>query len=335
MPSLRGPSCGSTIAPPPASEITGTCAAPAISTTASEVGVTDEPMIRSTLSSLIRRCAFFVAVVVSVASLRIVKRIFSPPISVGHSLIACSAGMPSEAPGPVGRDDDADVDVGERGRRGGSEGERRQGEADAQPPGLRCGELVIGSPCGHAASSPPPAAVVGRVPEVEGLSRAPVLRLAGPGLPGDRHVRSQLLVRDRLGSRGARRTASSARTVLGEAILLYRTAGGEIVALRDRCCHRLAPLSMGRKEGDCVRCGYHGLLFDATGRCIEIPGSDTVPAKARVQRYPLAVKNKWVFVWMGDPAQADPALLPDNFSCDSPEWDYLPGYLHYDDAARS
>jgi len=90
------------------------------------------------------------------------------------------------------------------------------------------------------------------------------------------------------------------RTVLGEAILLYRIADGEITALRDRCCHRLAPLSKGRKEGDCVRCGYHGLLFDATGRCIEIPGSETVPAKARVQRYPVTVKNKWVFVWMGE-----------------------------------
>ena len=66
------------------------------------------------------------------------------------------------------------------------------------------------------------------------------------------------------------------RTVLGEAILLYRTASGEITALRDRCCHRLAPLSKGRKEGDCVRCGYHGLLFDATGRCIEIPGSEAL-----------------------------------------------------------
>jgi vanillate O-demethylase monooxygenase subunit len=119
------------------------------------------------------------------------------------------------------------------------------------------------------------------------------------------------------------------RTVLGEAILLYRTGEGEIVALRDRCCHRLAPLSKGRKEGDCVRCGYHGLLFDATGRCIEIPGTETVPEKARVQRYPLAVKNKWVFVWMGDPAKADLALLPDNFSCDDPGWDYVPGYMHY------
>jgi phenylpropionate dioxygenase-like ring-hydroxylating dioxygenase large terminal subunit len=119
------------------------------------------------------------------------------------------------------------------------------------------------------------------------------------------------------------------RTVLDEPILVYRTSGGELVALRDRCCHRLAPLSQGRREGDCVRCGYHGLLFDATGRCIEIPGSDSVPDKARVQQYPIALKNKWVFVWMGAPARADPALLPDNFSCDSPEWDYVPGYLHY------
>jgi vanillate O-demethylase monooxygenase subunit len=119
------------------------------------------------------------------------------------------------------------------------------------------------------------------------------------------------------------------RTVLGEAILLYRTEDGRIVALRDRCCHRLAPLSKGRKEGDCVRCGYHGLLFDATGRCIEIPGAETVPGKVRVQRYPVVTKNKWVFVWMGEEAKADPALLPDNFSCDHPEWDYVPGYMHY------
>ena len=120
------------------------------------------------------------------------------------------------------------------------------------------------------------------------------------------------------------------RTVLGEAILLYRTQAGTIVALRDRCCHRLAPLSLGRHEGDCVRCGYHGLLFDATGRCVEIPGAETVPPKARVQRYPVEVKNKWVFVWMGDEARADRAMLPDNFSCDDPEWDHVPGYLHYE-----
>ncbi|MEO7853830.1 MAG: aromatic ring-hydroxylating dioxygenase subunit alpha [Rubrivivax sp.] len=120
-----------------------------------------------------------------------------------------------------------------------------------------------------------------------------------------------------------------ARTVIGEPLLLYRVASGEIVALEDRCCHRMAPLSKGRREGDCVRCGYHGLKFASDGRCVEVPGLDEVPAKARVRRYPVLRHNKWVMVWMGDPDDANPALLPDNFSCDHKDWHYLPGYLHY------
>lgn len=120
------------------------------------------------------------------------------------------------------------------------------------------------------------------------------------------------------------------RTVLNEPILIYRTSTGGLTALADRCCHRLAPLSAGRKEGDCIRCGYHGLLYDASGRCIEIPGQVRIPAKAFVRHYPITVKNRWVFVWMGDTEQADEALLPDNFSCDHADWVYLPGYLHYD-----
>lgn len=120
------------------------------------------------------------------------------------------------------------------------------------------------------------------------------------------------------------------RTVIGESLLLYRESSGSVVALENRCCHRQAPLSHGRKEGDSVRCGYHGLRFDSEGVCVEIPGLDSIPPKARVRCFPVMVQNRWVFVWMGDPAKADPALLPDNFSCDHPEWRYLPGYLHYD-----
>ena len=119
------------------------------------------------------------------------------------------------------------------------------------------------------------------------------------------------------------------RTVLDEPILLFRTGDGGWAALEDRCCHRLAPLSLGRKEGDCVRCGYHGLKFDAQGLCVEVPGLDQVPPNTRVKTYPVTVKNKWVFVWMGDPAKADLALLPDNFSNDHPDWRNKPGYLHY------
>jgi vanillate O-demethylase monooxygenase subunit len=120
------------------------------------------------------------------------------------------------------------------------------------------------------------------------------------------------------------------RVVLEEPILVYRTAAGALVAMEDRCCHRQAPLSVGRREGDCIRCGYHGLKFEPSGRCIEIPGLDEVPPKACVRTYPVAEKNGWVFVWPGEPSRADTRLLPDNFSCRSPQWRNKPGYLHYD-----
>jgi vanillate O-demethylase monooxygenase subunit len=118
------------------------------------------------------------------------------------------------------------------------------------------------------------------------------------------------------------------RTVLGEPLLVLRTGEGGFVVLEDRCCHRLAPLSKGQREGDGVRCGYHGLKFDAGGRCIEVPGTPAVPERLRVRSYPARLKNRWLFVWMGDPARADERLLPDNHSCDDPGWKYRPGYLH-------
>ncbi|MFM1816732.1 MAG: hypothetical protein RLZ98_3427, partial [Pseudomonadota bacterium] len=37
-----------------------------------------------------------------------------------------------------------------------------------------------------------------------------------------------------------------ARTMLNEPVVLFRDAGGKAAALEDRCCHRNAPLSIGR-----------------------------------------------------------------------------------------
>ena len=41
-----------------------------------------------------------------------------------------------------------------------------------------------------------------------------------------------------------------ARTILGKEVVLYRTSGGQVVALEDRCPHRHLPLSQGFLEGD-------------------------------------------------------------------------------------
>jgi vanillate O-demethylase monooxygenase subunit len=122
-----------------------------------------------------------------------------------------------------------------------------------------------------------------------------------------------------------------ARTIIGIPLVLWRTAGGAIAALEDRCVHRHAPLSRGRLEGDALRCGYHGLKFAPDGRCFEVPGMDSPPPAACVRRFAVVEHRSWVMVWMGDDvASADTGLLPDNFSCESSEWAYAPGYLHYE-----
>lgn len=119
------------------------------------------------------------------------------------------------------------------------------------------------------------------------------------------------------------------RTLLGESVLLYRTEAGTPVALSNKCPHRHAPLSMGRREGDTVRCMYHGLRFDPTGACVEIPGQATIPASTCVRTYPVVQQHRWIWIWMGEPALADPATIPPCPAQDSPEWRLKPGYMHY------
>ena len=123
--------------------------------------------------------------------------------------------------------------------------------------------------------------------------------------------------------------AMFARTLLNEPILLYRDSQGQAVALENRCCHRAAPLHLGRKEGDCIRCMYHGLKFDPTGACIEIPGQDNIPPKTRIKSYPVVERNRLIWIWMGEPEKANPKDIVDFDWHDSPQWRMKPGYIHY------
>jgi len=121
-----------------------------------------------------------------------------------------------------------------------------------------------------------------------------------------------------------------ARTITRVPLLLWRDAAGQLIAFEDRCCHRAAPLSKGRREGERIRCMYHGLLFDKTGRCVEIPSQDHIPAAARVRAFPVIERFNWVWVWMGDPEKADASWIPNTHTLDDPGWRGVPGYLHYD-----
>lgn len=116
--------------------------------------------------------------------------------------------------------------------------------------------------------------------------------------------------------------------ILGEPIVLWRN-GAQLVALADRCAHRLAPLSLGRCEAGKLRCMYHGLLYDTDGQCVQIPGQDVIPRAARVRSYPVIDRHSWIWVWMGDPARADAALIPPAVGLAEPEWNLGRGQLDY------
>jgi len=111
-----------------------------------------------------------------------------------------------------------------------------------------------------------------------------------------------------------------ARTVCNKHIVFWRKADGAVAALEDACWHRLLPLSMGWLEGDEVVCRYHGLKFDGKGHCTLVPSQGKPNPSARVRAYPALEKFRFVWVWPGDPALADPALVPDMHWNDDSEW---------------
>lgn len=124
-----------------------------------------------------------------------------------------------------------------------------------------------------------------------------------------------------------------ARRILGEPIVLFRLENGGLTALVDRCPHRLAPLSKGRLENHHLRCMYHGLVFDGTGRCIEVPGQERIGGYLKARSFPVIERDKYAWIWMGDAALADPSKIPDAHWQDDAGWRYKPGYIHYPDAS--
>ena len=81
------------------------------------------------------------------------------------------------------------------------------------------------------------------------------------------------------------------RRICDEPVVLFRDKDGGATALVDRCCHRSAPLSLGEVVASGIQCGYHGLIFDGSGKCVTVPGQSRIPEDARVRSYPVVEKD--------------------------------------------
>ncbi|NBD23240.1 aromatic ring-hydroxylating oxygenase subunit alpha [Paenibacillus glycinis] len=87
-------------------------------------------------------------------------------------------------------------------------------------------------------------------------------------------------------------------TVAGEYVVVFRSEGG-VHALKDVCVHRGAPLSLGKRKGDCIVCPYHGWEYDRGGQCVKIPQLDparVIPPKAHTQAF--GCEERYGLVWV-------------------------------------
>jgi vanillate O-demethylase monooxygenase subunit len=100
-------------------------------------------------------------------------------------------------------------------------------------------------------------------------------------------------------------------------LVAWRTKAGEVVVYDDRCAHKRFPLSRGRLMPDgTLECGYHGMRYDTSGKCVMIPSHPTGPISpaAVMTAYPVMEQDGVIWIWPGDPNKThlrNPPRLPE------------------------
>jgi 5,5'-dehydrodivanillate O-demethylase oxygenase subunit len=113
--------------------------------------------------------------------------------------------------------------------------------------------------------------------------------------------------------------------IMGEQLTLYRGESGTPHLVAFRCAHRGTQLSVGWVEDDCIRCRYHGWMYDASGQCVEQPGEEPSAAeRVKIRSYPTEEYLGLIFAYLGEGAAPPIRRYPDFdapgvFEADPPE----------------
>lgn len=101
------------------------------------------------------------------------------------------------------------------------------------------------------------------------------------------------------------------RVLLDQPWLVLRKSDGDWAMMADRCPHRFVPLSRGKRVGDAIACGYHGLTFGTDGACVFNPFGRELPPEAKVATMPIVERHGALWFWPGDPGRADADAIGD------------------------
>ncbi len=100
--------------------------------------------------------------------------------------------------------------------------------------------------------------------------------------------------------------------LLGENLVAFRDANGDVGLIEDACPHRRAPMFFGRNEEHGLRCVYHGWKFDRHGKCTDMPSEppdSLFKTKVTITAYPTYESGGLIWAYMGAPEHQPP--VPD------------------------
>ena len=117
------------------------------------------------------------------------------------------------------------------------------------------------------------------------------------------------------------------RTICNEQMVFFKGPENKVAAVEDFCPHRGAPLSLGKVCKGKLVCGYHGLEMGCEGKTVHMPGQ-RVRGFPAIKNYAVIERYGFVWVWPGDQAQVDAALMPSFEFFDNPAWAYGGGLYH-------
>ena len=106
--------------------------------------------------------------------------------------------------------------------------------------------------------------------------------------------------------------------IMGERLLAFRDTEGHPGLIDEFCTHRGVSLYFGRNEECGIRCAYHGLKFDRTGACVDVPSAPQVAERMRIKAYPCIERGGIVWAYMGpsgdtpEPPALEWCTLPDS-----------------------
>jgi phenylpropionate dioxygenase-like ring-hydroxylating dioxygenase large terminal subunit len=113
--------------------------------------------------------------------------------------------------------------------------------------------------------------------------------------------------------------------LLDQPLVVYHS-GAEIIVADDLCPHRGVPLSMGARDGNGIRCIYHGLHFGAAGKCDHVPANPEmhIPDRLHLKTYPAEQKYGLIWTRLRAPLEDQPLWqIPTMPHWDDPEYQQI------------